>query len=346
MECDRAPPLEAPYFPGRVTLNGQDDDWARLHKPTMYTLFPNDPATSTDYTAGLQLLHDGQTLKVAVQVPMAYYYSKTNPAACPTVTLLFAIGQAATLRPLGGCAGCQLRACHGHEVEVISINSCMAIPGRLYDAPPAVEHFTALGPACRLNVTTAPSARDRPPSWEPSPPSRRWHVAWSHTSLSEPVGGFVAADAPYTAVHNAPVEGRYFYEFGRALQTYDRRRQEIQMAIDQPVQLAVMVRPPATDQTEAEVEAPEYMPCDWLELKLTPSVAFTSKTFIEVRANTFLAVILPVISIALTLMFCIYLKAYASHVKKELMIQRLTEMTAHGSHDHSDNSLDSPRESL
>ncbi|PPD89565.1 hypothetical protein GOBAR_DD13515 [Gossypium barbadense] len=95
---------------------------------------------SCESNSEIQAVHDGNDVFFLLQVDGDYAYTKGDNAKCPSVALMFQIGDDATYHDMGGCKeprdSCTNKTCKGHEVDIMHFSIGNAIPGRLYGGNP------------------------------------------------------------------------------------------------------------------------------------------------------------------------------------------------------------------
>ncbi|GLJ36099.1 hypothetical protein SUGI_0724170, partial [Cryptomeria japonica] len=146
--------IQAYYMPGFVSLDGKGDEWDEPNItgysfPLMPALHPDDH--DNKYEKGemtLKALHDGHSVFFLLQVPGDYRYVKGQSRSCPSVALMFQVGEDATYKDMGGCDEepnkCSSKSCSGHEVDIMHFSIGTAIPGRLYGAN-IIDNFNGTG---------------------------------------------------------------------------------------------------------------------------------------------------------------------------------------------------------
>ncbi|KAK4775543.1 hypothetical protein SAY87_023504 [Trapa incisa] len=232
--------VEAAFLPGIITLDGHADDWSDV-EGSEYPLLPAlDPDDDKEYSGGkmtVKALHDGKDVFLLLQVNGDYVYSKGENKRCPSVALMFQIGEDATYHNMGGCTegmdSCTNKTCKGHEVDIMHFSIGSAIPGRLYGGNPIdnsqgnggdrfghLVDLYAWTPHCRYLDGTGPSGND-------TSGQNNWKGAWWHSSFSVH-SGFTVDDSPYGSNGE---KGTYFFEFSRPLRTMDRLQQDAQFTV-------------------------------------------------------------------------------------------------------------------
>lgn len=268
--------VNAEFRPGIVTLDGHADDWKNIDGSEFTLLTAVDPDAENEYKGGkmmVKALHDGHDVFFLLQVDGEYVYSKGKNTECPSVALMFQIGENASYHRMGGCeegpATCTRKSCRGHEVDIMHFSLGNAIPGRLYGGNPVdnslgyggdrfghLVDVYAWNPHCRYLDGLSPSGND-------SSAQNNWRGAWWHSSLTVH-SGFVEEDSPYA---DANKKGTYYFEFSRPLRTMDRLQQDAQFAIDMSTSFSVAFWYP-------ENEKPWHgsghysINCDWIPLDI------------------------------------------------------------------------------
>ncbi|KAK9207008.1 hypothetical protein WN943_017292 [Citrus x changshan-huyou] len=123
--------------------------WVNSHEESdingsEFSLLPAlDPHAEHEYKSekmNVKALHDGHDVYFLLQVDGEYAYSKGENTRCPSIALMFQIGEDATYHNMGGCkkgtGSCTSKTCKGHEVDIMYFSIESAIPGRLYDGNP------------------------------------------------------------------------------------------------------------------------------------------------------------------------------------------------------------------
>ncbi|KAJ6807735.1 uncharacterized protein M6B38_171190 [Iris pallida] len=234
--CEMGPDarLVAEYVPGLVTVDGHADEWAEVEGPELDILPALDPHEDKAYAGGkmtVKASHDGNNVFFMLQIAGDYAYSKGENVKCPSVALMFQVGENASYVNMGGCKDmpgtCTSKSCRGHEVDIMHFSIGNAIPGRLYggnsldngdgnggDRFGHLVDVYAWNPHCRyLDGKTQ--------SGNTSNGQNDWHGAWWHDSLTFH-SGFTEDDSPYA---EGGKKGTYYFEFSRPLRTMDRFQQ-------------------------------------------------------------------------------------------------------------------------
>ncbi|KAL1293777.1 hypothetical protein HN51_054425 [Arachis hypogaea] len=234
--------VEAEFRPGVVTLDGHADEWKDIDYSQFRLLPALDPDDDKEFKGGkmtVKSLHDGHDIFFLVQVDSDYAYSKGEGNKCPSVALMFQIGEDATYHRMGGCTqdstSCTNKSCKGHEVDIMHFSIGNAIPGRLYGGNPLDNgegnggdrfgHLVDLyswNPHCRYLDGTSPSGPANDSSAQ-----NDWKGVWWHSSFTVH-SGFVEDESPYAEDGK---KGTYIFEFSRPLRTMDHLQQDVQFTI-------------------------------------------------------------------------------------------------------------------
>ncbi|KAL2323725.1 hypothetical protein Fmac_028104 [Flemingia macrophylla] len=169
--------VEAEFKPGVITLDGHADDWKDIDGSYFPLLPALDPDAENEFKGGkmtVKSLHDGRDIFFLLQVDGDYAYTKGESEKCPSVALMFQIGDGASYHNMGGCeehsTSCTNKTCKGHEVDIMHFSIGSAIPGRLYGGNPLdnrdgnggdrfghLVDLYAWNPHCRYLDGTGPS---------------------------------------------------------------------------------------------------------------------------------------------------------------------------------------------
>ncbi|KAJ4847668.1 hypothetical protein Tsubulata_046921 [Turnera subulata] len=270
--------VAAEFKPGLVTLDGRADDWKDIDGFEFSLLPALDPDADKEYKGGkmtVKALHDGNNVFFLLQVDGNYAYSKGNSNKCPSVALMFQIGEAATYHSMGGCKEgtdtCTNKTCKGYEVDIMHFSIGNAIPGRLYGGNPVdngngnggdrfghLVDLYAWNPHCRYLDGTGPSGND-------TSAQNNWKGAWWHSSFNVH-SGFVEEDSPYSSDSQ---KGTYYFEFSRPLRTMDRLQQDAQFTIGGSSKMAVAFWYP-DDGNPWHGSGHYSVNCDWVPLDISP----------------------------------------------------------------------------
>ncbi|PIA61053.1 hypothetical protein AQUCO_00300519v1 [Aquilegia coerulea] len=270
-------PIQANFRPGIITLDGHVQDWKHVDGYE-FTLLPAlDPHQDHAYKPGnmiVKALHDGINVFFMLEVDGDYVYSKGDNNKCPSVALMFQVGDDASYHNMGGCKEepdtCSSKTCQGHEVDIMHFSIGNAIPGRLYGGNPIdnregnggdrfghLVDLYAWNPHCRYLDGFSPSGND-------SSAQNDWKGAWWHDSLTVH-SGFVEGDSPYASTGQ---KGKFYFEFSRPMRTMDRLQQDVQFAIGSSSKLAVAFWYP-TDGKPWHGSGHYSINCDWISLDMS-----------------------------------------------------------------------------
>ncbi|KAL5795745.1 hypothetical protein ACOSQ2_000565 [Xanthoceras sorbifolium] len=286
--------LEAEFRPGLVTLDGHADEWEDIYG-SEFSLFPAlDPDADHEYKAGkmtVKTLHDGRDVFFLLQVDGEYKYSKGENNKCPSVALMFQIGEDATYHNMGGCKegpdSCTNKTCKGHEVDIMHFSIGKAIPGRLYGSNPIdnrdgnggdrfghLVDVYAWNPHCRNLDGIGPSGND-------SSAQNDWKGAWWHSSF-DVHSGFVEQDSPYASGNP---KGTYYFELSRPLRTMDRLQQDAQFTIGGSSKMAVAFWYPV-DGNPWHKSGHYSINCDWVPLDISSGSSKLSRSSTSSSGST------------------------------------------------------------
>jgi len=302
----------AEFRPGEVTVDGHSDDWDSVEASEFALLPALDPDEDKVYSGGkvaIKAVHDGVNVFFMLQVDGAYAYSKGKSNKCPSVSLMFQVGDKATYYNMGGCkdmrGSCTSKSCRGHEVDIMHFEIGNAIPGRLYggnhidnavgnggDRFGHLVDVYAWNPHCRYLDGVGPKENN-------SNAQNDWHGTWWHSSLTVH-SGFVDDDNPYGKQDE---KGTYYFEFSRPLRTMDQFQQDAQFTIGQPSNMAVAFWYP-TDGKEWSDSEHYSASCNWLILDIQPSSEAAYYRLAPNRswdAATAFALLLSVVAICLSI---------------------------------------------
>ncbi|XVF32912.1 hypothetical protein REPUB_Repub17cG0123700 [Reevesia pubescens] len=268
--------VQAGFRPGLITLDGNADDWKDIDG-FEFSLRPAlDPDEDHEYKDGkmtVKALHDGNDVFFFLQVGGDYAYSKGDSSKCPSVALMFQIGDVATYHNMGGCkelrGSCTSKTCKGHEVDIMHFSIGNAIPGRLYGGNPMdngdgnggdrfghLVDLYAWNPHCRYIDGMGPSGND-------SSAQNNWKGAWWHSSFTVH-SGFVEEDSPFST---GGQKGTYYFEFSRPLRTMDHLQQDVQFTIGGSSKMSVAFWYPV--EGNPWVGSGHYtINCDWVSLDI------------------------------------------------------------------------------
>ncbi|KAJ4727826.1 heme binding [Melia azedarach] len=285
-ESDSEIRVEAEYRPGFITLDGNADDWKDIEASEFSLLPALDPHVEHEYQGGkmnVKALHDGHDVYFLLQVDGEYVYSKGENNKCPSVALMFQIGEDATYHNMGGCKertdSCTSKTCKGHEVDIMHFSIGNAIPGRLYGGNPIdngegnggdrfghLVDVYAWNPHCRYLDGLGPSGND-------SSAQNDWKGAWWHSSFNVH-SGFVDEDSPYAS---GGQKGTYYFEFSRPLRTMDHIQQDAQFKIGESSKMSVAFWYPA-DGKPWHGSGHYSINCDWVPLDISLDSSMLTKS--------------------------------------------------------------------
>ncbi|XP_059652285.1 uncharacterized protein LOC132299585 [Cornus florida] len=276
-EPDQETRVVADFKPGLVTVDGHADDWRDVEGFEFSLLPALDPHEEHEYKGGkmsVKALHDGKDVYFMLQVDGDYAYSKGNSNKCPSVALMFQVGESASYHNMGGCKespnSCTSKSCHGYEVDIMHFSIGNAIPGRLYGGNPIDNrdgnggdrfgHLVDLyswNPHCRYLDGMSPSGND-------SSAQNNWKGVWWHSSLTMH-SGFVEGESPYGS---SDQKGTYYFEFSRPLRTMDRLQQDVQFTIGQTSKFSAAFWYPV-DGNPWHGAGHYSIHCDWVPLDIS-----------------------------------------------------------------------------
>ncbi|KAE9446678.1 hypothetical protein C3L33_21441, partial [Rhododendron williamsianum] len=271
-ESDPEDRVAAQYRPGVVTLDGHADDWKDVNGFEFSLLPALDPDAENAYTGGkmtVKALHDGKDMYFMVQVKGEYVYSKGNGNKCPSVALMFQVGDSASYHNMGGCkespGTCTSKSCRGYEVDIMHFSIGNAVPGRLYGGN-TLDNAEGYGGDRNLD------------GMSPS--------------------GFVEGDSPYAT---SGQKGTYYFEFSRPLRTMDRLQQDVQFSIGQSSKFSAAFWYPV-DGNPWHGSGHYTVSCDWVPLDISSGSSALSKS---VSGNSWdaasaVALLLSVVSLCLS----------------------------------------------
>ncbi|KAJ3683041.1 hypothetical protein LUZ60_013268 [Juncus effusus] len=310
--CEMDPNVRvlAEYRAGIVTVDGRVDDWNGIEGSEFELLPALDPDEDKEYEGGkitVKAAHDGSNVYFVLQVDGDYAYDKGESNKCPSVALMFQVGENASYNDMGGCestpGSCTSKSCEGHEVDIMHFSIGTAIPGRLYggnlldntngnggDRFGHLVDVYAWNPHCRHLDGIGPDVNN-------TNALNDWHGAWWHSSLSVR-SGFVEGDSPYAAQGQ---KGTYFFEFSRPLRTMDRFQQDVQFTIGQVSKVAVAFWYPTGGNPWSKSQHYSAS-CNWIPLDLTSSspVSSSRNNNGSWDAATAFALLLSVVSFCLS----------------------------------------------
>lgn len=277
-EADEESRVVAEFRPGLVTLDGHAGDWENIDG-FEFSLFPAlDPDHDHEYKGGkmtLKALHDGKDVYFLLQVDGEYLYKKGNDKNCPSVALMFQVGESATYHNMGGCKqspdACNNKTCRGYEVDIMHFSIGNAIPGRLYGGNPIdnrdgnggdrfghLVDLYAWNPHCQNLDGVSPTGND-------TAAQNDWRGAWWHSSFGTH-SGYSDEDSPYSTNGQ---KGTFYFEFSRALRTMDRLQQDVQFTIGQTSKFSAAFWYPE-DGNPWHGSGHYTVSCDWVPLDVPP----------------------------------------------------------------------------
>ncbi|XP_047150873.1 uncharacterized protein LOC124822845 [Vigna umbellata] len=271
--------VEANFKPGVITLDGHADDWKDIDGSYFPLLPALDPDAENEFKGGkmsVKSVHDGRDIFFLLQVDGDYAYSKGESKKCPSVALMFQIGDGASYHNMGGCeehsTSCTNKTCKGHEVDIMHFSIGSAIPGRLYGGNPLdnrdgnggdrfghLVDLYAWNPHCRYLDGTGP-----PGSANDSSAQNDWKGAWWHSSFTVH-SGFVEDESPYA---DNGKKGKYFFEFSRPLRTMDHLQQDVQFNIGGSSKMSVAFWYPVDGQPW-HGSGHYSVNCDWVPIDIS-----------------------------------------------------------------------------
>ncbi|KAG5525448.1 hypothetical protein RHGRI_031939 [Rhododendron griersonianum] len=231
----------------------------------------------------------------------------TNGNKCPSVALMFQVGDSASYHNMGGCkespGTCTSKSCRGYEVDIMHFSIGNAVPGRLYGGN-TLDNAEGYGgdryghlvdvygwnPHCRNLDGMSPSGND-------SSAQNDWKGAWWHDSFTTH-SGFVEGDSPYAT---SGQKGTYYFEFSRPLRTMDRLQQDVQFSIAQSSKFSAAFWYPV-DGNPWHGSGHYTVSCDWVPLDISSGSSALSKS---VSGNSWdaasaVALLLSVVSLCLS----------------------------------------------
>lgn len=289
---DHAPPpdchrqtglrLQAPFQPGLITLDGLSSDWASVAGQSFVPLQAIQPDPAHPYASGrlnIKVVHDGHDVFFLLEFPGPYEFTQGDKHKCPSVALMFGIGDDATYNNMGGCDqtldACSSISCEGHAVDLLHFSIGAAIPGRLYganafdnanstgrDSIGSLNDMYAWNPHCRHLDGLFPNGSSIPSSGA----QNDWRGAWSHSSM-DLTYGLTSSDSPYSTFG---AQGTFTFEFARPLRTSDRLQQDVQFTIGNTHRFMAALWFPMNHVPWVGYQ--HYTAnCDWIPLDVQPS---------------------------------------------------------------------------
>ncbi|KAL5069010.1 hypothetical protein RYX36_019897 [Vicia faba] len=273
--------LDSDFRPGVITLDGHADDWKDIDGSRFALLPALDPDSESEFNGGkmtVKSVHDGRDIFFLLQVDSDYAYSNGESKNCPSVALMFPIGDNASYHNMGGCeehsTTCTSKTCKGHEVDIMHFSIGNAIPGRLYGGNPInnrdgnggdrfghLVDLYAWNPHCRYLDGMGPAN-----SFNDSSAQNDWKGAWWHSGFTVH-SGFVHDESPYA--ENGK-KGTYFFEFSRPLRTMDHLQQDVQFTLGESSKMSVAFWYPV-DGKPWHASGHYSINCDWVAIDISQS---------------------------------------------------------------------------
>ncbi|CAN6469029.1 unnamed protein product [Victoria cruziana] len=314
--CDSNPEyrIQAEYKAGGMNVDGHADDWNDVDGFSFPLLPALDPDEDKQYPGGsvkVKAVHNGRDVFFMLQVDGDYAYEKGNQKQCPSVALMFQVGENATYHNMGGCEDmpgtCTSKTCRGHEVDIMHFSIGTAVPGRLYggnhldngegsggDRFGHLVDLYAWNPHCRYLDGKAPAGSL---SGNDSSAQNDWKGAWWHDSFTTH-SGFVEEDSPYSANGK---KGTYYFEFSRPLRTMDHFQQDAQFTMGQTSKFAIAFWYPVDGKPWSGVQ--HYSAnCDWIPLDITRPSTSSSTSLSSGHSEDALSIFTMLLSVAA---FCV-----------------------------------------
>ncbi|KAI5068384.1 hypothetical protein GOP47_0016729 [Adiantum capillus-veneris] len=285
--------LQAPFQPGLITLDGLSSDWASVSGQSFVPLQAIKPDPAQPYASGplnIKVVHDGHDVYFLLTFPGPFEFTQGDKHKCPSIALMFGIGDDATYNNMGGCDqnpdACSSVSCEGHAVDLIHFSIGDAIPGRLYGAN-AYDNANSTGkdsigslndmygwnPHCRYFDGLLPNGSNIPNSGA----QNDWQGAWSHSSM-DLTYGLTSSDSPYSA---SGAQGVFTFEFVRPLRTSDRFQQDVQFTIGNTHRFMAAIWFPVNHVPWVNYQ--HYTAsCDWIPLDVEPSRKLTQNNSLSV----------------------------------------------------------------
>ncbi|KAK6159808.1 hypothetical protein DH2020_003189 [Rehmannia glutinosa] len=258
-EPDDEARIAAEFRPGIVTLDGHADDWADVDGFEFPLRPALDPDEDKEYKAGkltFKALHDGTDVYFMLQVDGDYVYSKGDDNKCPSVALMFQVGESATYHDMGGCKEspdtCNSKNCRGYEVDIMHFSVGNSIPGRLYGG----NSINGEGKQDRIGLVDMYSWNPHCRNIDGSGLSGNDSTALNNWK------GFIEDDSPYGS---SGQKGTYYFEFSRPLRTMDRLQQDAQFTIGQTSKFSAAFWYPV-DGNPWHGSAHYTVSCDWVPM--------------------------------------------------------------------------------
>ncbi|MCO5551929.1 hypothetical protein L7F22_005436 [Adiantum nelumboides] len=237
-----------------------------------------------------KVVHDGHDVFFLLTFPGPFEFTQGDKHKCPSVALMFGIGDDATYNDMGGCKqnpdACSSDSCEGHAVDLMHFSIGGAIPGRLYGAN-AYDNANSTGkdsigslhdmygwnPHCRYFDGLLPNESSIPNSGS----QNDWRGAWSHSSM-DLTYGLTSSDSPYSAFG---AQGTFTFEFARPLRTSDRFQQDVQFTIGNTHRFMAALWFPVNHVPWVNYQ--HYTAsCDWIPLDVQPFTKPMQKSSINI----------------------------------------------------------------
>ncbi|KAG6556314.1 hypothetical protein Mapa_002256 [Marchantia paleacea] len=286
--------VQSGFRPGTITVDADSKDWVGIpyYQFVLTQAITADPKAPYPQDSGrmqIKTVHDGRDIFFLLEVPGDYVYEDGLNTGCPSVALMFGVGDDATYHNMGGCTEksdtCTSSTCAGHEVDIMHFSIGSAIPGRLYGAnlldnlngtgADSVGHLNDMyswNPHCRHVDGLGPNDQK-----EGAGAQNDWRGAWTHTSIQNDYG-LVQGDSPYG---KAGTKGFYIFELARPLRTADRFQQDAQFTIGATHPMAAALWYPVGNVPWSAHE--HYSAnCDWIPLKILSAAGTGSETISRV----------------------------------------------------------------
>lgn len=275
--------LQASFQPGIITVDGNSSDWKSVPGQSFHPLQAIDP--NQPYPFGsleIKVVHDGHDVFFLLEFSGPYTFMQGDKNKCPSVSLMFGVGDDATYNNMGGCSqskdSCSSVSCEGHAVDLVHFSVGSAIPGRLYganvydnangtgrDSFGSLNDMYGWNPHCRYFDGLSPDGSKIPSSGA----QNDWRGAWSHSSM-DLTYGFISLDSPYSS---SGAEGTFAYEFARPLRTSDRLQQDVQFTIGGTHRFMAALWYPVNNAPWVGYQ--HYTAsCDWVPLDVLPSPTY------------------------------------------------------------------------
>ncbi|KAG6406293.1 hypothetical protein SASPL_133893 [Salvia splendens] len=322
-EPDDEARISAQFRPGIVTIDGRADDWVDVDGFEFPLRPALDPDEDKQYKAGkmtvkmftsccklpeIMYTPKGE-LPFSIHDPTAClfpflldYQSCSDDHMCPSVALMFQVGESATYHNMGGCKEspdtCNYTNCRDHEVDIMHFSIGNSIPGRLYggnsineegkeDSVGLVDMFS-WNPHCRNIDGSGPSGNS-------SAAQNDWRGAWWHSSFSTNTG-YIEVDSPYGS---SGQKGTYYFEFSRPLRTMDLLQRDAQFSIGQSSKFSAALWYPG-DGNPWHGSAHYTVSCDWVAMDVVRGYS-THKEVGSWDAASAFAFVISVVALAVSI---------------------------------------------